>query len=274
MGVKNMRNKNICKFIVSDVSENLSVSSFILESDKKIMSKYDKFKRHRVFLVTKGEGNFKFANEKIPFSPGGLLFVFKDEFFSVESEEDCEYMYISFDGNRAEELFRRFNIVGVNRYFSGYDGLIPLWRESLSRAGSQTIDLASESILLYTFSRLSVNTDKFSGIINKMIEISEEHFRDPELSINTVAEMLSYNPKYISHIFKEKMRLGYSEYLRTLRIKYAVSLFEHGIDSVKNVAILSGFTDPLYFSTVFKKVTGASPKDYKIKLNNSQNDEK
>ena len=58
------------------------------------------------------------------------------------------------------------------------------------------------------------------------------------------------------------MGVGYTEYLRTYRIKYAVSLFEHGIDSVKNVALLSGFTDPLYFSTVFKKHIGSSPKNY------------
>ena len=57
--------------------------------------------------------------------------------------------------------------------------------------------------------------------------------------------------------------MGYSEYVRSLRIKYAVSLFDHGIDSVKNVALLSGFTDPLYFSTVFKKCLGVSPKEYK-----------
>ena len=45
-------------------------------------------------------------------------------------------------------------------------------------------------------------------------------------------------------------------------IKYAVSLFDHGIDSVKNVALLSGFQDPLYFSSVFKNVIGVSPTQY------------
>jgi AraC-like DNA-binding protein len=62
------------------------------------------------------------------------------------------------------------------------------------------------------------------------------------------------------------MGIGYAEYLRNLRIKYAVSLFDHGIDSVKNVALLSGFSDPLYFSTVFKTVVGLSPKEYLKKL--------
>jgi two-component system response regulator YesN len=48
-----------------------------------------------------------------------------------------------------------------------------------------------------------------------------------------------------------------------MRIKYAVSLFDHGLDSIKNVALLSGFFDPLYFSSVFKQVVGVSPTEYK-----------
>ena len=59
------------------------------------------------------------------------------------------------------------------------------------------------------------------------------------------------------------MGMGYSEYLKNYRIKYAVTLLEHGIDSVKSVAFLSGFSDPLYFSKVFKNSIGISPKDYR-----------
>ena len=51
-----------------------------------------------------------------------------------------------------------------------------------------------------------------------------------------------------------------------MRLKFAVSLFDNGIDSVKNVALLSGFSDPLYFSTTFKKIMGKTPKEYKLNL--------
>ena len=66
------------------------------------------------------------------------------------------------------------------------------------------------------------------------------------------------------------MGVGYAEYLRSLRIRYAISLFDRGIESVKNVALLSGFADPLYFSTVFKKSVGTSPKEYVKKSRGSQ----
>ena len=114
-------------------------------------------------------------------------------------------------------------------------------------------------------SRLDGDKDEQSSLIRRIIEITEENFSDPDLSISSIAQELSYNPKYLSHIFKKQMVMGYSEYLRNYRINYAVSLFNYGIDSVKNIAFLSGFSDPLYFSNVFKKVMGISPKDYKAK---------
>lgn len=257
-----MRSNNICKFILPGQEIGLSISCFILETNLDVIHKKILLTTHRIILVTKGEGSFFFSGQKTFFTAGNLIFGFKDELFHAETEKECEFMYIQFDGDRANELFTRFNIQKNNRCFSGFDGLIPLWKESLSRADKQTIDLVSESILLYTFSRLTGNIVQRDVFINKVIELLEKNFRDYELSIASIAKELSYNPKYISHVFKKHMGVSLTEYLRTLRIRYAVSLFDHGMDSVKNVALLSGFNDPFYFSTVFKKTVGVSPTDY------------
>ena len=258
-----MKSKNICKFISDSPSDKIEIYCFIYESNEEIIKSSKKLQSDCVFLVKNGKGSFKFNDSAVDFCPGSLIFGFKDENYSVESYDKCEYMYISFSGKRAESLMHRFGISGYSRAFSGFDGLIPLWYDSLSRASQLNIDLTAEGILLYTFSRLNGSTIQQNTLINSIIEMSEENFSDSELSLATLSEKLCYNSKYISHIFKEKMGLGYSEHLRNMRIKYAVSLLEHGIDSVKNIAYLGGFSDPLYFSTVFKKVIGVSPKDYK-----------
>ena len=260
-----MRSKNICKFIEYAGSHTLSVSCFVLESDLKTMHTEHKLEQHHAILAVSGEGVFHFDGEAVPFSTGSLVFGFRGESFYVRCPKECEYIYIRFDGTRADELLRRFCIRPGLRSFPGCDGLIPLWRESLTRASPQTIDLASESILLYTFSRLSSDDPEKPGLISRMVEITENRFTDPSLSMASIAETLGYNVKYLSHAFKEKSGVGYSEYLRSMRIKYAVSLFDHGIESVKNVAALSGFNDPLYFSTVFKKIVGMTPKEYQKK---------
>ena len=92
----------------------------------------------------------------------------------------------------------------------------------------------------------------------------------PVLLLVGVASLLLVNARGVSDYFKEKMHIGYNEYLRSLRFQYAISLFELGIHSVKNVAILSGFSDPLYFSNAFKKEIGISPKEFIAKLSLKQ----
>ena len=258
-----MSNKNICKFSTQIISSTLYISQFIFETDKETMKKSVDLNENRMYLISKGNGKMGIDLKELDFQAGDLIFAFKGEKITVSDANKCEFMYIDFDGTRATELLRRFAIIDNNRKFSGFDGLIPFWKESLMRASKENIDLSAESILLYSFSRFSALTPKGSSLINKIIELTEENFKDNSFSINTVAEELGYNTKYISHIFKEKSGVTYSEYLRDLRIKYAISLFDHGIDSVKNVAALSGFSDPLYFSTVFKKCVGVTPKEYK-----------
>ena len=217
---------------------------------------------HRMILSTKGQGELSIDGAKYSFTSGTLLFAFAQETVCLSEGKDVQYVYIDFSGARAEELFSRFDITPHTRLFDGMDGLIPLWLESLGRASEKTLDLVAESMILHSFSRLFEKAPDTLGIVSEITAITEKYFSNPELSISVISEELSYNSKYLSHLFKEKTGIGYSEYLRSVRLKYAVMLLDQGIDSIKNVAFLSGFSDPLYFSKVFKEQIGCSPKDY------------
>lgn len=256
-----MADNNICKFSMPGVETGLSVSCFVQEGNPDAMRAKTVLSSHRISLVSRGSGNFVINGSMHPFSAGDVVFAFRGEEICTESE-GCEFMYIQFAGVRADELFIRFDIRPGNRRFCAFDGLLPLWKESLSRADGKTTDLVAESMLLYTFSRLTPASAEKDGLLYRLLRQIEENFNDPELTLGRIAEELSYNPKYLSHLFKEGMGIGFAEHLRITRVRYAVSLFDHGLDSVRNVALLSGFSDPLYFSTVFKKVVGVSPREY------------
>ncbi len=254
--------KNICKFTSPSLPVTLSVSCFVLETTPSVMSALSVLRSNRITIVVSGKGRVRLDEAELDFEAGTLFFGFAQELFSVCDAENVSYIYIEFDGMRAQELMRRFNINKGNRIFKKFDGLVPLWNESLLRASEQNIDLAAESILLYTFSRLTSELSEQNKLLAKIIEMTEENFRNYNFSLAELADMLSYTTKYLSYFFKKKMNITYSEYLSTLRIKYAILLFDNGIDSVKNVALLSGFSEPLYFSSVFKKKIGVSPKAY------------
>ena len=150
-----MKQKNICKFVTPLTLETLHVSCFVLETNPDTMKMKNQLQEHGLILMAQGKGSVDLDGTVFTVSSGQLVFAFKGEHFSFRPQGVCEYMYILFDGSRATDLFRRFDVGKANRIFDGFSGIIPLWRDSLSRADTETIDLAAESILLYTFSRLS-----------------------------------------------------------------------------------------------------------------------
>lgn len=258
-----MKTKNICKFVTETSQDKLQIHSFIYETNIETIHQNITLNHNRMILIQKGSGHFVISGKEYPFEKGHLIFGFSGEYVECRCSDNCEYMYIDFGGIRCENLFRRFGINIISRNFPGFEGVIPLWYDSLTRASQENLDLAAESMLLYSMSRFASSSNEKEDLVKTIVEITEEQFTNPGLSVSSIASELNYNSKYISHIFKKKMGVSYSEYLRTVRIKYAVTLLDHGIDSVKNIALLSGFSDPLYFSSVFKKTVGVSPKEYK-----------
>lgn len=257
-----MKDKNVCKFTALTQLHALDIRCFVLERDQAVMAQRVQLKYNRAYLFTQGEGELRTDSGVISLQAGMLVFGLEHEWVSILPREHCEYLYIDFSGLRAQELLLRFGIGIRSRVFQGMDGMIPLWSESLLRASKDTVDLAAESMLLFSFSRLTHSRTLRGELINQILAQIDERFTEVGFTIAALAQELGYSPKYISSVLKQKTGTGFSEYLQKRRISYAVSLFDHGLDSVKNVAFLSGYADPLYFSTAFKKHTGVSPREY------------
>lgn len=261
-----MINRNICKFIEESHGEKLTTKSFVSESDPETMRKELTLESNRIILVSQSGADFYFDGKPTEGAKGDIIFAFSGERLRVEPMDGCEYLYIQMDGNRCTELFKRFGISSVNRRFTSNEGLVAFWNEAISRAGNKNLDLISESVVLYSLSQLADGETRRYGIAEQIIDIINEEFSDPKLSLASISDRLGYNTKYISHAFKEKTGRSFSEYLRTVRIRQAVFLIDHGLESVKNVAYFCGYDDQLYFSSVFKKVIGVSPTSYIKKM--------
>lgn len=258
-----MKRENVCKFPISLPGvKGLTVYRFVREGNVGVLQMPLALTSHRALLCAEGTPVLLVGDMRLCLRRGSLCFLMAGESVRLLEGDAPVFLYIDFDGPRTEELFRRFDITPLSRLYHGLDGLIPHWEEALFRSAPATLDLAAESLLLHTLCHLYREELTEGGLIGRIIALTEEQFSDPALSLARVAEALSYHPKYLSHLFKVRTGIGYTEYLRTVRLRYATALLDRGIDSVKNVALLSGFSDPLYFSTVFKKSIGRSPREY------------
>lgn len=219
-------------------------------------------KCNAMHLVIEGEGVYTCEGHAHPISRGCVFFLRAGDEFSVLPTTQLKYCYVSFQGRRAEEYLQRLRVFPDSCTFEGYERLIPFWLEAHEMAEEGNIDLFSEAVLLYTLGVLKPQHGAKSDATDLVAELTQNEFTDPDLSIALVAARLGYDAKYLSSLFKRKRGISYTAYLRDLRLRHAVFLMEEGVVSVKNVALLCGFRDALYFSKLFTATMGVSPREY------------
>ena len=266
-----MRQKsdNICKFTAQSSSGELLISNFVLETEARASEPMSIRRNHGVCLVVDGEGLLRAEGIEKKLIRGTVFFTFAGKSFAVENRGRLKYLYISISGDRAEELFGRFAISSFNCVFDGHEGLISFWESGLGKAKEQNTDLIGECVLLYTFSDLCVIEENGGRYLtDHVLKYVEANYTDADLTLASAAQALGYNQKYLSRVFKENMNVTFSEYVKSMRIRHAVFMMEQGVTAIKNVAVLSGYRDPLYFSTVFRQAIGMSPSEYVSKLEN------
>ena len=108
-------------------------------------------------------------------------------------------------------------------------------------------------------------TGKYGDVILKAKRFIDENYADPNTTLTTVAQAVCLSPNHFSTIFSQECKTTFIEYLTNVRIENAKRLMKETDMKGYDIAYECGFSDPHYFSYIFKKNTGLSPREYKIK---------
>ena len=101
--------------------------------------------------------------------------------------------------------------------------------------------------------------------MQKVMEFIEEQMDNAELTIDEFAEHLMLSRTIFYRKLKSIIGLTPVDFIREVRIKRAAQLIDSGEYNFSQVAYMTGFNDPKYFSKCFKKVVGITPSEYKEK---------
>ena len=88
-----------------------------------------------------------------------------------------------------------------------------------------------------------------------------------DLSVQDIAAELGYSEAYFCKLFKQYFGQSFISYLTEYRIGRAIKMMEDISVSVKDAGKAVGYSDPNYFTKVFKRVKGVNPSEYR---NNAQ----
>lgn len=105
------------------------------------------------------------------------------------------------------------------------------------------------------------NKDYKNHIVVNVKKYISDHIRE-KLTLNKVAEVFNISPNYLSILFSKYNEIGFSDYINQSKVEEAKVMMRDGDLKIYEISDLLGFESAFYFSRVFKKVTGSSPRDY------------
>lgn len=229
---------------------------------------------YTLYVVTFGEGVFVTPKKEYAVKEGDAFVTFPNVPYSYrKAKEDFRFVALSFTGNEVDSILSRVDVSAEHPYRGEQTAIKILMQQSLERAVDRehVVDFLARAALWEALVIFGENAEKRKTVIKHgekkdriaaIIHYIKENYNRTTLSLEGVASHFSINPNYLSRLFKEIKGVNFSVYLTSVRVERACFLMESGLSSVKNIAFLVGFGDPLYFSKVFKKETGFTPREY------------
>lgn len=100
-------------------------------------------------------------------------------------------------------------------------------------------------------------------LIKKALEYIEANYARESLSLNEAAGAVDVSANYFSAVFSQEMEMTFTEYVTKKRMEKAKELLRQTEKHSGEIAAEIGFKDPHYFSFVFKKTQGCTPREYR-----------
>jgi two-component system response regulator YesN len=103
--------------------------------------------------------------------------------------------------------------------------------------------------------------------VSRVVELAREYlaqcYTRPDLSLAAVAEHLRLSPAYLSRLFRRETGESYVDHVIGLRIAEAKRLLRTSTARVADVGAAVGYQNPQYFCTLFRRLVGSSPVEYR-----------
>lgn len=104
---------------------------------------------------------------------------------------------------------------------------------------------------------------QYRTLMKQAVRFIDEYFTNQDLSLNRVAREVNISANYLSAVFSQEMGQTFVEYVTAKRMALARELLRTTDMRSGEVADAVGYRDPHYFSFLFKKTQGCTPRDYR-----------
>lgn len=151
----------------------------------------------------------------------------------------------------------------------------PLHIDSLSRQMAIQIELALtqeqldklNSVMIRKYCLLVKNysTRPYSQLVRSCLDHIDFYYAS-ELSLSRLAKLCSVSENHLSTSFKKETGMTVTDCINSTRIRHALTLLNTSSLSIGEISSRCGFFDANYFSRIFKKMKGITPRQYRTAI--------
>ena len=110
--------------------------------------------------------------------------------------------------------------------------------------------------------RREIRREVIQPWLKRAREILHEQFSE-NLTIGELAQEVSVHPVHLARSFRQKFHCTVGDYVRNLRVEFACRELSDSNKALAEIAYLAGFSSQSHFTTAFKRLTGATPSEFR-----------
>jgi two-component system, response regulator YesN len=205
-----------------------------------------------------------------------------DDFLRSGIKEDFDAFFDAYIGPVSESAIQSYLIksyiymdivLAAAKFVIELGGELALIIPAFNSMGSEltkinTIEQLREQVRQILYCALAFrddqNNSQYWQLIHQAKEYIDQHYMDADLSLNKIAAQVNLSPSHFSVVYSQETCQTFKEYLTEIRIKKAKELLRTTSLKSTEISYKVGYSDPHYFSHVFGKLTGFSPKEFRM----------
>jgi len=230
---------------------------------------------YALYHTAAGKGVYALDSVEFHVTEGDIFAIYPDtEIKCTADKKDPWTLYaVSFDGADARLLLNasRFTPKDPVRHLEEYtsDQVVALMTGIYTYRGQEIYSTTQSTAILYALMSLLVKTASWdqsamppgwTGAVHfhKALDFISQNYSSP-ITVEDIADAVNLSRSRLHQIFLQQVFISPKQYLTEYRVREARNLLEKRSGSIKEIAQAVGFDDQLYFSNVFKQITGKSP---------------
>lgn len=226
---------------------------------------------HQILFTLEGEGQLHIDNQSLRIKEGCVFYVMPGvahEYYPVDGKWSTGW--VVFRGDCLLELMKNMEFPPyMCRKVTDIQTIRRVFDKIHSAAGNSVRGDEACSLLLYEYimtvrRALLLETDvrNSESVIDAGLRYMNEHY-DKDITLEELSRLCHISPQHFCRVFRLETGMRPMEYLSQKRMLEARVLLSNTNYSIAEIGRRTGYQDPAYFGTVFKKSEGISPSDYR-----------